>query len=109
MLTFGLLALGLGLSLFFLGLTIRDKRLWVNILKAIMIALFAWGFFAQGANPTPDNPYDREVGVLFLVALFCLITPISGWIQDHSRVLSMACGAVVIGAMMVQPDWMKNW
>lgn len=109
MLTFGLLALGLGLSLSFLVLAVRDRRLWVNTFKALAIVLFAWRFLSSTEPLTGDFQYDRVVGVLFLAALFCLVTPISRWIKEHSRGASIVCGAVVIGAMLVRPDWMKNW
>jgi hypothetical protein len=104
MMTTGLLWFGLIFSFVFVSLAGREDRLWKNIVKVVLLALFGASCLAN----TQDK-YFQVAGVLLLVALFCVITPLSKWIDRHTLAAMGVFGILLIASILLQPDWMKDW
>jgi|HubBroStandDraft_1064217.scaffolds.fasta_scaffold43152_2 hypothetical protein len=103
MLTWLLLFVGAISSSVFVGLTMREDRRWKTIGKAIFFALFGWSL-------TKGSGYSFKIGGwLLLLAVFCLITPISHWIEEHILAVSAGFAIAMIGAMLFMPNWMRDW
>jgi hypothetical protein len=103
--TFGLSVLGLVLGGLFAFCAMRQDRLWKTIVQAILLMLMGLGLIVG----TGTDKYMRLAGVVLLVDLLCLATPLSGWVEKRFGEVATGIGILVVGNVLFRPDWMKDW
>ena len=101
--TAGVLWLGLLTGFAFVGLAIRDERLRNTVAKAVLLLVVAFFFF------TGSDKYMHVFGIVVLLCFVCLVSPIAKVIESHFIEAVVAAAALVILALLMVPELMKDW
>jgi hypothetical protein len=87
-----------------LGIALRlDHRWWTIAGKALFFGAFGW------LLAITDDSVQRTIGYLTLFAVFCLLTPLSRWVESNIGVVVLGIPIAAIGAILLVPGWMQRW
>jgi hypothetical protein len=89
----------------FAALASRADRWWKTIGKAILTLAFA---LILVLIPGPEK-YMRLLGVLMLVAVGCLLTPLGKVIEGNFIVSGVVVATLSILAVLLMPEWVSDW